>query len=122
MADSKQYIEQMQDNGSILISEDVVATIATHAIQEVEGVAGLNGKPGTDIADLIGKKSWSKGIKITISEGNEITVECNVNIVYGQSVVSVAQAVQSAVHSAVESMTGVPVVSVNVNVCGIVRQ
>ena len=121
MAENKQYIQQRQDNGSILISEDVVATIAAHAIGEVEGVAGLNVKPGADIAEIIGKKSWGKGIKIVFAEDDSITVECNVNIQYGQSVVAVAQGVQSAVHNAVESMTGFPVAAVNVNICGIVR-
>ena len=122
MADNKQYITRFQDNGSIMISEDVVITIVTQAIKDVEGVVGLSVKPGADIADMIGKKSWGKGMKISISEENEIGVECNVIVSYGCSVVTVAQAVQETVTSAIESMTGTKVNAVNVNVCGIVRQ
>ena len=122
MAEYKQYITQIQDNGKVMISEDVVATIVEHALTDLEGVAGLDTKPGADIADLIGKKTWARGLKIQIAEDNSISISCNVVIFYGHSVVEVANSVQAAVRSAVESMTGVKVQVVNVNVCGIVRQ
>ena len=122
MAENKQYVTQMQDNGAVLISEDVITTIVAHAIEEVEGVVGLNAKPGADIVELIGKKYWGKGLKITIAEDDSLTVDCNITVAYGQSVVSVAGAVQEAVTNALESMAGVKISAVNVNVCGIVRQ
>ena len=122
MAETKQYITQHQDNGNVMISEDVIATIISHAACEVEGVVGLATKPGSDIADLIGKKNWGKGLKITIGEQDELYIDCNVTVSYGQSVVTVAKAVQDAIANAVESMAGVTIASVNVNICGIVRQ
>ena len=122
MAENKQYITQAQDNGAVMISEDVIATIVSHAVSEVEGIVSLNVKPGADFAEIIGKKNWGKGMKIVIGENDEIYIDCNVVISYGQSVVAVAKAVQEAVSAAVESMTGVKVASVNVNVCGIARQ
>ena len=121
MSESKQYITQKQENGSVMISEEVIAVIVEHAVTEVEGVAGLAPKPGADIADLI-NKNWGKGIKILIAEDNSLTIDCNISIFYGQSVVDIAEAVQAAVINAVESMTGVKVTSVNVNVCGIIRK
>ena len=122
MAKSKQYISKNQDSGTIMISEDVVATIVAQAVKEIEGVAGLSVKPGADIVDIIGKKNWGKGMRIVIAEDNSLTVDCDILIHYGQSVVAVAQNVQEIVASHLESMTGVKVTSVNVNVCGIVRQ
>ena len=122
MAENKQYVTQMQDNGSVLISEDVIVTIVAHAVEEVEGVVGLNVKPGADIIEMIGKKSWGKGLKITIAEDETLTVDCNITVAYGQSVVTVANAVQASVTNALESMAGVKIAAVNVNVCGIVRQ
>ena len=119
MADNKQYITQIQDHGTVMISEDVITTIVAHTIEEVEGVAGLSTKPGADIAEMIGKKNWVKGMKITIGEDDSLRVECNLILSYGQSVVAVANAVQEAVTSALESTTGVKVACVNVNVCGI---
>ena len=122
MADSKQYITQVQENGTVLISEDVIATIVMHAVEEVEGVVGLNAKPGADIVELIGKKNWGKGLKIIIGEEDALSIDCNITVAYGQSVVSVAKAVQESVTNALESMAGVNIAAVNVNVCGIVRQ
>ena len=122
MADSKQYITQVQENGSVKISEDVISTIVAHAVEEVEGVVSLNVKPGADIADLIGKKNWGKGMKIAIVQDDELSIDCNITVCYGQSVVAVAKAVQDAVTNALEAMAGVKVSAVNVNVCGIVRQ
>ena len=46
MAEYKQYITQEQENGSVMISEDVVSTIAAHAVADVEGVVGIITKPG----------------------------------------------------------------------------
>ena len=122
MAENKNYVTQIRENGSVLISEDVITTIVSHAVEEVEGVVGLNAKPAADIIEMIGKKGWGKGLKITIGEEEALTIDCNINIAYGQSVVSVANAVQEAVSNALESMAGVKIAAVNVNVCGIVRQ
>ena len=122
MADNKTYITQEQENGTVMISEDVIAAIADHTINEVEGVAGLSTKPGADIVEKIGKKNWGKGLKITINENDALYIECNIIVAYGQSVVAVAKSVQEAVTSALESTTGVKVDSVNVNVCGIAQQ
>lgn len=122
MAENKQYISQVQENGTVLISEDVIMTIVAHAVEEVEGVIGLNVKPGADIIEMIGKKNWGKGLKVAIAEDESLTIDCNITVAYGQSVVSVANAVQASVTNVLESMAGVKIAAVNVNVCGIVRQ
>ena len=121
MAENKQYITQEQENGSVMISEDVIVSIVNLAVSEVEGIAGLSNKPGADIVDMIGMKSWGKGLKVVINDDETICVDCNVNIKYGQSVVDVAKAAQDAIISALESMTGIKTSAVNVNVCGIVK-
>lgn len=122
MAENKQYIIQAHEHGAVMISEDVISTIAANAISDVEGIVGLSSKPGADIAEILGKKNWGKGMKITIGATDELYIDCNVIVGYGQSVVAVAQAAQESVTAALESMTGVKVASVNVNVCGISRQ
>lgn len=122
MAENKQYITQKQENGCVMISEDVVATIALHTLSEVEGFAGLSTKPGADVIELIGKKNWGKGIKVTVTEQETLMIDCDVLVAYGQSVVDVAKNIQSVVTAALESTTGAKVVAVNVNVCGIVRK
>ena len=122
MADNKQYITLPQENGSVMISEDVVAAIVSNAAKDVEGVAALCVKRNSDIVELISKKNWKRGLRISIEQNNKVVIECNLIINYGQSVVDVAKAVQEAVATAVTSVTGAKVVSVNVNICGIVRK
>ena len=114
MAEYKQYITQIQENGNVMISEDVIVAIVEQTLAECDGVV----KGGSDV---VGKKSWGKGIKITISEDNALSVDCNINLGYGQSVVVVAKSVQDTVTAALESATGVKVSAVNINVCGIIR-
>ncbi len=121
MAEYKQYITQIQENGNVMISEDVIATIVANALAEVDGIGSLGSKPGIGIADFAIKKNWSKSLKIMIAEDNSVAIDCSVMVAYGNSVVDVAAAVQQNVTSNVESMTGIKVSGVNVNICGIVR-
>ena len=121
MAEYKQYITQIQENGNVMISEDVIAAIVAHALAEVDGIGSMGSKPGITIADFAVKKNWSKSLKILIAEDNTVAIDCSVMIAYGSSVVDVASAVQQTVTANVESMTGVKVTMVNVNVCGIIR-
>lgn len=118
MADSKEYISQPVEMGSINISEDVVASIAAAAAAEVEGVSGLAANIGTDLAELLGKKNLSKGIKLQIAE-NAVTVDVYVLVKYGQVIPQIAKSVQDAVSGAVEAMTGLTVAGVNVHVGGV---
>ena len=117
MADNKQYITQNQDNGSVLISEEVIATIVANAVSDVEGIVSI----GTAKTNLE-RKLLNKGMKIVVTETNDVTIDCNVVVTYGSSVIAVAKAAQEAAASAVEAMTGIKPVAVNVNVSGIVRQ
>lgn len=119
MAENKQYITQNQENGTVQISEDVIVSIVTIAVTETEGVSGFYAKPGTELAERLYMKNRSKGIKITITENNELYIDCSITVVYGHAVVNVAKAVQESIISAVESMTGMKVTEVNISICGI---
>lgn len=122
MAENKQYITHPQENGSVMISEDVVSKIVLQALTDIEGYVSVGVKPGMDIIELIGRKNWGKGIKVTVGDENQLCVECNVIIAYGYSVMTVATAIQEAAVAALVSMIGLDQITVNVNVCGIARQ
>ena len=121
MADYKQYITQNQENGNVMISENVVAAIVANSMSEVEGVGSLGTKPGITAQDFDVKKHWNKSLKIMIAEDNSVAIDCTLMIRFGYSVVDVAAAVQQTITTNVEAFTGVKVSGVNVNVCGIVR-
>ncbi len=118
MGENKEYLSTVQEHGSIHISEEVISSIAALAASEVEGVCGLSANLGSDIAEMLGKKNLGRGVKIAIS-GDTIAIDCFVVALYGYSVIDIARNVQEKVTSAVESMTGAHVRSVNVDICGI---
>ena len=109
MAEKNEYFTQKLENGTLQISEDVVASVAAAAVLEVEGVCGLSSSISTDIA----------GVRLTPIKDGSVTIECDVVAKFGQSVFSLAKTVQDAVKTSVESITGLAVAQVNVNICGI---
>lgn len=118
MAENKDYISNHLEDGTVHISEDVIATIVSTAVKDVDGVVSLNGSLGDDLAGMLGRKNSNKGIRIELGE-DDVQIECNLIVLYGHSVVEIAKNVQNSVSTAVESMTGLPVRGVDVNICGI---
>ena len=119
MAENKEYFTQEMENGSIQISEDVVASVTGMAVLEVEGVCGLSSSIGTDIAEMLGMKTLSKGVRLSTTETGALRIDCDVVSKFGQNIFELAKNVQENVKSSVESVTGLRVAEVNVTVCGI---
>ncbi|MCX7615099.1 MAG: Asp23/Gls24 family envelope stress response protein [Clostridiales bacterium] len=118
MADNKDYWASSQEQGSVRISEDVVASIAALAASEVKGVSSLSSGLGSDIAELLGKKNLSKGVKIQFL-GDDVSIDIFILVKYGFVICDVASKVQENVIAAVESMTGLKVSAANIHVTGI---
>ena len=119
MAENKEYYTQEMENGSIQISEDVVASVTGMAVLEVEGVCGLSSSIGTDIAEMLCMKTLSKGVRLSTTETGALRIDCDVVSKFGQNIFELAKNVQENVKSSVESVTGLRVAEVNVTVCGI---
>lgn len=111
------YISISAEKGSINVSEEVIAIIAGSAIAETEGVAGLSNSVGSEIYEFIGRKSVTKGIKVSFEEA-AIVIEATIMVRFGTTIAAIAEKVQSAVAASVEAMTGISPV-VNVRVAGI---
>ena len=114
--DHMEYIE----NGSIKISNDVIATIAGTAAMEVEGVVGMNSNLAGGISELLGKKNPGKGVKVDIKD-KEVSVEMHLILEYGAKLNDVSLKVQEETKKAIENMTDLDVKTVNVYVEGISR-
>ena len=110
--------EKSEKQGVIKISEEVVATIAGLAAAEVAGIAGMSGGIAGDLVEKLGRKSLSKGIKADVGE-NEANIDLNVIVDYGVNIHEVAVQLQNSVRNAVENMTGLDVVNVNVQIQGL---
>ena len=111
--------ENIEDNSNIRIADDVVAVIAGVAVSEVPGVAEMSGGFAGGISEVLsGKKNLSKGIKVESSE-KQTKIDVNIIVEYGIRIPDVAFEIQNRVKKAVESMTGLKVTQINVNVQGV---
>lgn len=112
----------LESNTNIRIADDVIAVIAGVAVSEVPGVAEMSGGFAGGISEVLsGKKNLSKGIKVESGE-KETRIDVNIIVEYGTRIPDVAFEIQNKVKTAVESMTGLKVVEVNVHVQGVSTQ
>jgi len=118
MGESKIYIRNADEKGSINISEDVIAVIAASSAMEVDGVNAFFYSHGKEITRKIGKKGFSKGVDLVI-DGDEVTIDVHIIVDMGYSVSEVGAAIQKAVVTAVEDAVGAKVVAVNVHIRGV---
>lgn len=116
--DITQYSEEKLDMGTITFANDVIAIIAGLAASEVQGVASMSGGIYDGVASALGRKNLTKGVKVEV--GNEqVAVDLAMIFYYGVEIPAVAKTVQENVKKAVESMTGLEVVEVNIAVMGV---
>ncbi len=111
-------MDDNQNLGAIKIANEVVSIIAGLAATEVEGVAGMSGGIVGGIAEMLGRKNLSKGVKVEVGE-SECAVDLFVIIEYGTSIPDIAWKIQDNVKQAIESMTGLDVIEINVHVQGV---
>ena len=104
--------------GTIRIADEVVSIIAGLAATEVEGVAGMSGGIAGGIAEILGRKNFSKGVKVEVGEKEE-AIDLYIIVKYGVRIPDIALNVQEAVKAAIENMTGLSTVEVNVHVQGV---
>jgi len=104
--------------GHVNISDDVIGIITNIAASEIEGVQ-LQGTLAGDIAEILGKKNMTKGVRVDINEQDEVQVDLSVVVDFGVVIPEIAWKVQESVKTAIENMTDLKVTSINVNVQGI---
>lgn len=101
------------ENGKVVFAPDVVATIAGLAASEVKGVSGLVGTVIEGISGIFTKKNLTKGVHVEVGQ-EEAAVDLSINVKYGFRIQEVCAEVQNAVKNAIETMTALRVVEVNV--------
>ena len=112
------YISCQEELGSINISEDVIYSLVRTAITEVEGVSGLANTAGGELAELLGLKTVTKGVKVQLND-NQIIVDAIITVSYGCSILKVAQDVQEKITNLIQATTGFEKPQVNVHVSGL---
>ncbi len=116
MADNKNFVINVNGDGGVNISEEVVGIIAGLGAVEVEGVESLAGNLTTDSISKAGQGKLAKAIKVYDAEPGKITVSMAINMKYGYEIPKVSGMVQEKVKSAVETMTGLEVTAVDIRI------
>lgn len=118
MDQANEMVKKDNSLGSIRIADEVVSIIAGLAATEVEGIAGMSGGIAGGIAEMLGRKNFAKGVKVEVGE-KEAAVDLYIIVKYGVRIPDVALAAQENVKQAIENMTGLSVVEVNIHVQGV---
>jgi len=111
-------IHEHKDIGEIHIADEVIAIIAGMAASEVEGIKGMAGNLAGDIVELLGRKNLAKGVVVEVGE-DSVTLTLSLVVMFGSSIVEVSESVSEKVKSAVETMTGLTVEHININIKGV---
>ena len=104
--------------GEVQIADEVVAIIAALAATEVDGVASMAGNITNELVSRLGMKNLSKGVKVEVTE-EHVSVNMALNLKYGYSIPDVCEKVQEKVKNAIENMTGLTVLDVNIKIAGV---
>lgn len=104
--------------GEVQIADEVVAIIAGLAATEVDGVGSMAGNITNELVGKLGMKNLSKGVKVEVTE-EHVSVDVSLNIKYGFSIPEVCEKVQDKVKNAIENMTGLAVLDVNIRIAGV---
>ncbi len=107
-----------KEGDSIRISSEVVAVIAGIVSNDIPGIAGMSGGLVGGIAEKLGRKDLTKGIKVHV-DGENVTLDMNVIAEYGSSIVEATDKLKKAIRGNVEKTTGLKVQAININVLGI---
>nr|WP_246541247.1 Asp23/Gls24 family envelope stress response protein [Peptoniphilus ovalis] len=118
IVDNKYLIDGNAAEGTIKISEDVIATIASVAAENVEGIVKVGSNFKSQVSDILNTKNFNRGVKVNIGE-KETIIDVYLTIEYGIKIVDVCEEVQKKVKEAIENMTDFEVVEVNVHLSGI---
>ncbi|MFF2907391.1 MULTISPECIES: Asp23/Gls24 family envelope stress response protein [Bacillales] len=111
--------EQLQlENGNIRISNDVVSKIAGLAALETPGIAAMSGGLSEGWGKRLSGKNVQKGVTVEVGQ-LEAAVDLRIIVLYETPIHEVCRMLQQNVREAVESMTGLHIVEVNVKVEGV---
>jgi uncharacterized alkaline shock family protein YloU len=104
--------------GNVCIADEVVAIIAGLAATEVEGVDSMAGNITNELVAKLGMKNLSRGVKVEVTE-EHVSVDLSLNVKYNYSIPQICSEVQEKVKNAIENMTGLKVLEVNVKIAGV---
>jgi len=112
--------ESRTDLGLIRIHKNAIASVASLAALEIDGVKKISGGFAGSFLGLLGKIN-SSAIRVDINKNEEVKIDIPLSIKYGFNIPDIASRVQENVRQALEKMTSLSIKEININVQGIER-
>lgn len=107
------------DAGKIIISKEVIATLAGIAAMECYGIVGMASQKIKDgIVELLGREALSKGVQVTL-KNERLNIDIYIIVGYGTKISEIANNVIEKVRYTVEQYTGLSVDHVQIYVQGV---
>ncbi len=119
VVNATEVVEVEEPNGTVSFTNEVISTIVGLATVDIEGVAGMSGGIGDGFTELVGRKNYSKGVKVEVGK-DDVTIDMRIIVKYGFSIPEICRNIQQSVTKSVETMTGLKVKKLNIAVQGIV--
>lgn len=107
--------------GKVNIYKNVIASIASIATVEIEGVLKIGSSFKSIVYELLGKKNNTAGITINFDKNGSVTIDVPVVIKYGFNLPEVAGRIQENIKSSVERTTDVMIKDINVDIQSVER-
>jgi uncharacterized alkaline shock family protein YloU len=105
--------------GAVRVANEVIASIAAMAAQEIDGVTGMDEAHARRVGDWIKRQTAHDGVRVLVDTGKAIHLEVFLTVDAKAVIPEVAELVQANVVEAVERMLGLDVAEVNVFVSSI---
>ncbi|MCK4240319.1 MAG: Asp23/Gls24 family envelope stress response protein [Candidatus Atribacteria bacterium] len=118
MSDKQFMKNNTPELGNITVSKEVAAIIAALETIKVKGVVGISSGHKAGSVNVLPKKDIAKGIEVWMKPG-EAAVTISIITDYEVGIFKVAEEVQKKTKNAIEVMTGLKVLKINVNVHGV---
>ncbi len=107
------------DSGTVHITEDVIASIASYEASNIDGVVNMSASITSGVVERISGKNPNKGITVNIEDAN-VYVNMRIIVEYGKNIIEICNNIQNRVKETIESMTNLNVVEVNITVDSVV--
>ncbi len=113
-------IELANENGKVIVTDEVVAVLAGSAALDCYGLVGMASRNQfkDGIAELLGRDNLGRGVEIRNVEGS-LEIDVYIIVSYGTKISEVAHNVQTKLQYVLNDVIGLRVEQVNVFVQGV---
>ena len=102
-----------ENGGELVVSPNVISSIASREVAQVDGIVGLEDTFIADIMAMVKGGGQPKGVRVDLKDG-KVTLDLKVNVRYGVHIPPAIIEMRKRVQDAIKQMTGYKVTAINI--------